>query len=202
MITVDLIGPIPECQGYIAVLIIVNWFTKAVKYEATHLELNSEGFARIIRDRVIRNHGLPHRIIHDRDTRFMSKYMKELFTILGTKQNPSTAYHPQTDGQTERMDQNVERYLRAFINYHQDDWKEWLSAAEFSYNDSVHAATQQTPFFLNYGQHPWKGEDTRQEVRNESAAEFADRMKKVRLDAKAALEQAAQKMKWSYDKHA
>jgi hypothetical protein len=127
--------------------------------------------------------------------------MKELFAILGTKQNPSTAYHPQTDGQTERMNQNIERYLHAFINYRQDDWKEWLSTAEFLYNNSVHAATQQTPFFLSYGQHPWKGEDTRREVRNESVAEFADHMKKVRLDAKAALEQAAQKMKWSYDKH-
>jgi hypothetical protein len=59
--------------------------------------------------------------------------MKELFAILGTKQNPSTTYHPQTDGQTECMNQNVKRYLRAFINYCQDDWKEWLSTAEFSY---------------------------------------------------------------------
>ena len=73
--------------------------------------------------------------------------------------------------------------------------------AEFAYNNSVHAATQQTPFFLNYGQHPWTGEDMRREVQNESAATFADHMKKVRLDAKAALEQAAEQMKGSYDKH-
>jgi hypothetical protein len=166
------------------------------------MELNSEGFAKIIRDRVVRDHGLPRRIIHDRDTRFMSKYIKELFTILGTKQNPSTAYHPQTDGQTERMNQNIKQYLRAFISYRQDDWKEWLSTAEFAYNNSIHAATQQTPFFLNYGQHPWTGEDTRREVRNESAAIFAERMKKTRQDAKAALEQAAERMKRSHDKHA
>jgi hypothetical protein len=132
----------------------------------------------------------------------MSKFMTDLFKLLGTQQNPSTAYHPQTDGQTERMNQTLEQYIRVFANYRQDDWKEWLAIAEFSYNDSVHAATQQTPFFLNYGQHPWKGTDTRREVRNESATQFADRMKKVREDAQAALRQSAERMKTAYDKHA
>jgi hypothetical protein len=74
--------------------------------------------------------------------------------------------------------------------------------AGFSYNNSVHAATQQTPFFISYGQHPWTGEDTWREVQNESAAEFADRMRKVRQDAEAALRQAAEKMKDQHDKHA
>jgi RNase H-like domain found in reverse transcriptase/Reverse transcriptase (RNA-dependent DNA polymerase)/Integrase zinc binding domain/Chromo (CHRromatin Organisation MOdifier) domain len=202
VVTIDLIGPLPECQGYNAVFTIVDWFSKSVKFEPAHLELKSEGCARILRDRVIRDHGLPRRMIHDRDTRFVSKYITELFGLLGIKQNPSTAYHPQTDGQTERMNQIVEQYLRIFINYRQDDWKEWLPMAEFSYNNSVHAATQQTPFFINYGQHPWTGEDTRREVRNESATEFANRMKKVRQEAKAALRQAAERMKDQYDKHA
>src|SRR5580704_9045677 len=114
----------------------------------------------------------------------MSKYMKELFTILSTKQNLSITYHPQTDGQTQQMNQNIEQYLCGFINYHQDDWKEWLFTAEFSYINFVHAAMQQTPFFLKYGQYPWTGENTRREVRNESAAEFADHMEKARLDEK------------------
>jgi hypothetical protein len=100
------------------------------------------------------------------------------------------------------MNQTVEQYLRIYVNYRQDDWKEWLPMAEFSYNNSVHAATQQTPFFINYGQHPWTGEDTQREVRNESATEFANRMKKVREDAGAALRQAAERMKDQYDKHA
>jgi len=74
--------------------------------------------------------------------------------------------------------------------------------AEFSYNNSVHAAIQQTPFFINYGQHLWTGEDTQQEVRNELAAKFANKMKKVRQEAEAALRQAAERMKDQYDKHA
>ena len=72
------------------------------------------------------------------------------------------------------MNQTLEQYLHIFIEFCQDDWKEWLSLAEFSYNNSKHAATQQTPFFLNYGQHPWKGDDIRREARNESAGQFAE----------------------------
>jgi hypothetical protein len=74
--------------------VIVDWFSKAVKFEATHMELDSEGLARILRDRVFQDHGLPHRIIHDRDPRFVSKYIRGLFSIIGIKQNPSTAFHP------------------------------------------------------------------------------------------------------------
>jgi hypothetical protein len=77
----------------------------------------------------------------------MSKYVKELFVIISTKQNPSTAYHPQTDGQTEHVNQTIEQNLHAFINFCQDDWKEWLSTAEFTYNNSIHDATQQTPLW-------------------------------------------------------
>ena len=100
------------------------------------------------------------------------------------------------------MNQTIEQYLRVFINHRQDDWKEWLSVGEFAYNDSVHAATGQTPFFLNYGQHPWKGTDAPKEVRNESAKEFADRMKDAREEARAALRQASERSKTNYDRHA
>ena len=113
----DLIGPLPKCQGYNAVLTIIDSLTKAVKFEPTHVELTSEGFARILRDRVVRDHGLPRRIIHNRDTRFVSKYIRELLGLLGIKQNASTTYHPQTDGQTERMNQMIEQYLCVFVNH-------------------------------------------------------------------------------------
>jgi transposase InsO family protein len=202
LVTTDLIGPLPESQGCNAILTIVDWLSKQVIFEPTNVELTSEGFAKILRDRVIREHGLFRRLIHDRDTRFVSKYIRELFRLLGIEQNPSTAYHPQTDGQTERMNQTIEQYLRAFINFRQDDWKEWLPLGEFAYNDSEHAATKQTPFFINTGQHPWTGIDTRRESRNKSASEFAQKMKQVREDAQAALRLASQKAKEQYDKHA
>ena len=201
VITADIIGPLPPSKGCNAVLVIVDWFSKMVKYEAVHMEITASGFARVLRDRVFRNHGLPRKFVSDRDPRFVAKYIQELFTLLGIKRNPSTAYHPQTDGQTERVNQELEQYLRTFANFRQDDWKEWLPLAEFAHNDSPHSATHQTPFYLNYGHHPWKGQDTRGETRNVSAGRFADDMKKIWLDAEAALRQAAERMKNAYDKH-
>jgi len=70
------------------------------------------------------------------------------------------------------MNQTIEQYLHIFINFHQDDWKEWLPLGEFSYNNSPHLTTKQTPFFLNYGHHPWTGTDTHWETQNESASQF------------------------------
>jgi hypothetical protein len=141
------------------------------------------------------------KIIHDRDTRFTSAYTRDLLTLLGSEQNPSTAYHPQTDGQSEQANQMVEQYLQIFINYHQDDWKEWLALAEFSYNNFAHAATKNSPFFLNHGFHPWTGEDSRWEVKNESAAQFTTWMKKIHEDAASALWMANEQAKRQYDKH-
>jgi hypothetical protein len=201
-ISLDLIGPLPESNGYNAILVIVDSFSKMIKLEPTTITLTAEGFAKLLRKRVFRAHGLPKRIIHDRDPRFMAKYIAELWRILGIRSNPSTAYHPQTDGQTERVNQEVEKYLRAFINYRQDDWDEWLEIAEFSYNDHPHSATKETPFFINYGQHPWKGDPSRKETRVEAAAQFAAQMKDVHQKAAIALKETAQNMKWHHDQHA
>ncbi|THH12589.1 hypothetical protein EUX98_g9798, partial [Antrodiella citrinella] len=131
---------------------------------------------------------------------FVSKFLHALYTLLGIQGNPSTAYHPQTDGQTERVNQEVEQYLRTFINHRQDDWAEWLPIAEFCYNDRVNKSTGHSPFFLNNGYHPWKGTTPRREVRNETAQEFVDRLTKVRDEADTALRLAQEQMARFYDR--
>jgi hypothetical protein len=83
--------------------------------------------------------------------------MKDLQKLTGVVGNLSTVYHPQTDGQMEWMNQEVEQYLRLFVNHQQSDWHKWLSCAEFSYNNKVQSSTGFSPFFVNYGQHPYKG---------------------------------------------
>jgi len=83
--------------------------------------------------------------------------MCELFAQLEILENSSTAYHPQTDGQTEQVNQEIEHYLRVFTNYHQANWADWLTLAEFSYNDKAQSSICYSPFFINYGQDPWKG---------------------------------------------
>ena len=77
--------------------------------------------------------------------------------MIGVNANPSTAFHPQTDGQMERVNQEIEVYLHAYVDHLQDDWAEWLSTVEFVLNNCEHSATGQTPFFLEYGRHPWNG---------------------------------------------
>ena len=82
------------------------------------------------------------------------KFIEELTKILGTKRQLSIAYHSQTDGQTERINQEIGMFPWHYVNYQQDDWTNWLATAEFQYNDKKHAATGKTPFKLNFGRHP------------------------------------------------
>ena len=166
----------------------------------SHTEITLSGVARVLRDHVFRNHGLSRKTISDRGSNFASTFMKELYSLSGTTGNPGTAYHPQTDGKMERLNQEVERYLRVFTNYHQNDWAEWTSSAEFAYNDKAQSSTQHSPFYLNYGFHPWKGSSPRREGKVEAVKEFADQMQGIRKEAEAALHKATADMKKVYDR--
>lgn len=99
-------------------------------------------------------HGLPADIVSDRGKLFTSEFWRALCDLLRVKTNLSTAYHPETDGQTERVNQVLEQYLRIYINYQQDDWISLLPLAEFAYNNAPHSATGVSPFFANKGYHP------------------------------------------------
>jgi hypothetical protein len=172
-----------------------------IRLVPTYTSLSSEGVARLFRDHVWKDFGIPENIIYDRGSVFVSKFMTALNHLLGIQANPSTTYHPQTDGQTERVNQEVEQYLRIFVNYHQDNWTDWISLAEFSHNDKVNSSTHYSPFYLNWGRHPRKGIEPRRETRVEAATEFVERMEGIRREAGAALERAARDMKTFYDRH-
>ena len=120
---------------------------------------------------------------------------------MGIKLTPSTAYHPQTNGQTERVNQEIETYLRVFINHCQDNWADWLPLAEFSYNNRIHTATHQTPFKLDTGQHPRMGTKSARTLTVEAADAFASQMSQMQEEAKAALTHAADEMAKYYDQH-
>ena len=93
---------------------------------------------------------MPSKIIHNRGPQFQSRFAVDFYRLLGIENNPSTAYHPQTDGQTERVNQELEQYLRLYINHHQDDWVDWLSIAEFVHNNRVHSSTGHSLFLVNF----------------------------------------------------
>jgi len=125
--------------------------------------------------------------------------MGELCKALEIKRAMLTAYHLQTDDQTERINQEVEVFLRHYINYRQDDWTKWLATAEFQYNDKEHTATEHSPFYVNYGRHPWKGNLT-VEMEIPSLEDLLKKMETMREEAKTAIERTKKTMKRQYNK--
>ena len=129
-VTMDLITQLPvTTQGNDAIVVFVDKFTKMVHYAATTTTCTADQVARIFFDTVIRLHGIPKHIISDRDRRFTSRFWRELWTLCGTQLKMSTAYHPQTDGQTERANRTLEEILRHYVSSKQDDWDQHLTAA-------------------------------------------------------------------------
>jgi len=121
--------------------------------------------------------------------------MRELNKMLGIKSKLSTAFHPQTDGQTERVNQELEQYLRMFIDHRQEQWPEWLGTAEFAYNNKVHSSTRTSPFKANYGQDPRMGFEVRKKGKYAGAEKFMEKMKEIQEEAKAVLKKAQDNMK-------
>jgi len=105
--------------------------------------------------------------------------MGELNQILGINTKLSTTFYSQTDGQTERINQELEQYLRMFINHRQEQWPEWLGMAEFTYNNKVHTGTKVSPFQVNYGQNPRMGFELRKKGKYKGVEKFAERMKNI-----------------------
>ncbi len=192
---------LPKCNGQDAILMIVDRFSKEIIPIACTTELSSEGWAKILRDEVYAKHGMPQVVTSDRGTVFVSKFMKDLYDLLQIKANTSTAYHPQTDGQTERVNQEVEKYLRIFVNHLQDDWVEWLSLAAFAHNNHVHSATSKSPFKVNYGYNAeiLPGAKPKAPFRTPASTTFISEMQKIHEEAKQALEKAAAQMKAQYN---
>jgi len=194
-ISADFITKLPLAQGYNAILVVVDRLTKMGHFIPTTERTSAEGLARLFRDNVWKLHGLPDSIISDRGPQFAAGIMKELNGMLGIETKLSTAFHPQTDGQTERMNQELEQYLQIFIDHRQEQWPEWLGTAEFAYNNKVHAGTKVSPFKANNGQDPRMGFEMRKRGKYEGAERFAERMKNVQEEAKAVLQKAQEDMK-------
>ncbi|KAE8826953.1 hypothetical protein HRS9139_08125 [Pyrenophora teres f. teres] len=158
-LTVDYIQDLPpsrhENREYRNILVVVDRLTKRRHFYPTRGRTAAET-ASCFMD-IFRHHGLPISITSDRGSNFVAPFWKRLCERLHIKRKLSTAYHPETDGQTERANQSLETFLRQFVNYAQDDWAAWLPIAEFQANDTVNSSTGMTPFFADLGYHPRSG---------------------------------------------
>ena len=182
-IIADFITKLPLAQGYDAILVVCDRLTKMVHFIPTTDKTSAEELARLFRDHVWKLHGLPESIISDRGVQFAANLMKGLNQILGIETRLSTAFHPQTDGQTERTNQELEQYLRMFIDHRQEQWPEWLGTAEFAYNNKVNTSTKVSPFRANSRRDPRMGFEMRKQGKLEGAKEFTERMKGIQEEA-------------------
>lgn len=200
-VSMDLITQLPKTkEGYDAIVVFVDKFTKMVHIAPTTTTVTAPQLARIFFREVVRLHGVPKSIISDRDPRFTSNFWKCLWSQLGTKLAMSTAYHPQTDGQTERTNRTIEDMLRAYVNYEQNDWNKHLIAAEITINNSQQASTGFSPYYLNYHQHPnlplsgiVAPKSKISQSKNPAAGEALDGFKKLLQEARVNLEEASRR---------
>lgn len=159
-ISMDLITGLPAtADGNDAVFTFVDRLTKCVHLVPVKSTIDAEGAAKVYINTVFKLHGLSRSIVCDRDPRFTARFFTEVFRLLGTKLCMSTANHPQSDGMTERIHRVVGDILRAFTNHQQNNWDELLPFCEFAINDRKQESTGETPFYLNYGQHPHTASD-------------------------------------------
>ena len=150
----DFIKPLPISEGYDSILIVVDRLTKMSVFLPMKTTLTSPQLADLLIREIFTRHGLPSSIISDRGLKFVAKFWQSIMDKLRIKLNLSTAFHPQTNGQTEQVNQSVKHYLRVFTSYNQDDCSAILGQASFAYNNTYHTATKLTPFFANFGYHP------------------------------------------------
>jgi hypothetical protein len=150
----DFITDLPLSNGMDSILVFVDRMTKMSHFLPCLKSTSAPDFARLFVSHVVKLHGLPDSIVSDRGSIFTSHFWTTVASILKIDPRKSTAFHPQTDGQTERMNQTLETYLRIFVNHEQDDWFDLLPLAEFAYNNARQESTKMSPFFANYGFHP------------------------------------------------
>lgn len=150
----DFIEGLPKSSNYDCILVVVDKFSKYSHFIKLNHPFTAFKVAKLYIDHVYKLHGMPAAIVSDRDKVFTSQLWQELFKLSGTELRMSSAYHPQSDGQTERVNQCVEAFLRCFIQACPSKWSDWLTLAEFWYNTNFDSSLNKSPFEILYGHEP------------------------------------------------
>jgi len=210
-IAMDFITGLPKSEGYNAICTIIDRLTKEGHYVPCYWGqdgTSAEATAWILIWNVFRLHGLPDSIVSDRGTQSVSLMWKAFCQKLKIKANLSTAYHPETDGQSEHANQEVKQGLRTYCNYMQDDWARWIPMIEFSDNNNVSSASNLSPFYLNKGFHPRMSfspdttsyNSTRERLLITKAEDITKRMEEMLEYGRSQLLESQTKMKAQADK--
>ncbi|KAL0171669.1 hypothetical protein M9458_031980, partial [Cirrhinus mrigala] len=189
-ISVDFVSGLPDSQGKNTILTIVDRFSKAVHLVALSGLPSAKTTAELILEHVVRLHGFPQDIVSDRGPQFTAKFWQAFCRLVGTTSSLSSGFHPQTNGQTERANQQLERFLRCFASEHQRSWANYLVWAELSNNLHTSTATGLSPFEVCYGFQPPIFEHQEPEVEVPSAQQLVRRCRRLWNHARAAIQKA------------
>ncbi|KAJ9517576.1 hypothetical protein QJQ45_025084, partial [Haematococcus lacustris] len=200
-VSMDFVVKLPKSEaGNDSILVVVDRLTKMVHLMAMTEKSGGIQVAKLFFDNVFKLHGMPRTIISDRDTRFQGEFFKGLMKIMQSKQCMSTAFHPQTDGQTERVNKVMEDMLRHYVGAEFNDWDQFLAPIEFAINNSFHTSIRTTPFRLNSGFDPRLPLTLDLEsTANESARDFTKVIYSNLEKAKQAIHAARHRQKAYYD---
>src|SRR5207245_8751935 len=155
-VTMDF-NEMPESLGYNYILVVVDRFSKEAVFVPCTKEEMALSTAELFRDHVWCQHGLPDSVVSDRGSVFASNFLGELYRLLGIKRKMSTAFHPQTDGQTEQLNHKINQYLRTYVSDHQGKWAKWIKIAQFVWNNTVSEVTTDSPFGITQSYSPHMG---------------------------------------------
>uniref|UniRef100_A0A803J5N9 Integrase catalytic domain-containing protein n=1 Tax=Xenopus tropicalis TaxID=8364 RepID=A0A803J5N9_XENTR len=150
----DFIVELHPSQGKTVIWVVVDRFSKMAHFISLPQLPSAKVLADLFITHIFKFHGFPENIISDRGVQFVSKFWRAFCSLVGTELSFSSAYHPQTNGQTERVNQSLEQYLRCYVSDNQSTWSELLPWAEFAYNNATHSSSGRSPFFVVYGLHP------------------------------------------------
>ncbi len=170
-----------KSDSYNSILVIIDRLTKMVYYKPVKITIDTTDLVEVIINEIVHHHGVPESIVTDQDSLFISKFWSSLCYFLGIKKKLSTTFHPQINGQTKRQNNTMEAYLRAFVNWEQDNWARLLTIVEFAYNNAKNASTGHTHFKLNCDYHPRVSfeEDIDPRSRSCSANKLAKELKEL-----------------------
>ena len=139
MLSIDFVVELPESSGHDAIMTIMDSVSKRMHFIPIHIMVIVEGVARLFLYYIWKLHSLPKRVVSDRGSQFVASFTKELYRLLGIQISSSTAWHPQTDGQMEYVNQELDQFLYLFVNKQQDNWYDPLPIVEFRHNNHVHS---------------------------------------------------------------
>jgi hypothetical protein len=200
-ISMDFIKQLPSSEGFTAILVVIDYFTKQALFIPTHNAITSTQLAKLFIVHVFSKHGVPSHFTSDQGSEFVSRFFRSLRKALNMKLHFTSGYHPEGDAQTERVNQTLEQYLWIYCNFQQDNWHSLLPISEFCYNNTRGSTTGVSPFFANKGYNPAFTVYSKYELASLKAQELVTDLQELHCKLQVNIQESQERYRQSTDKN-